>query len=243
MSRLGQIYDRLYAFLCGSHPDLLPWHFQWLAVKDLYHDLRQVLPKLNGRLLDVGCAQKPYERWLTRSTSVVGVDVFAGPRVDVQISPRRAWPIDGAAYDAVLCTQVLEHAEDFEHVLSEIHRVLKPAGDLVVTVPFIYNMHDARHDYRRFTVQGVRQLFHDRYEILELKGQGGVGSTVGLLLLNWIDATLNLSKVGRLLKGLLLPLWLLVSAVVNLCGWMVDSLDHTQAFYSNILLVAQKRCA
>ena len=242
MSPLGSAYDRIYSALCGKHPNIRPWHFQWLSGKDLYRDLKRVLPSVKGRVLDVGCGHKPYESWLARTASLVGVDVFPGPRVDFQIVPGKPWPLGSGEFDAVLCTQVLEHVQDFEHVLAELDRTLKPEGNLVLTVPFAYNVHDA-HDYRRFSAQGVRQLFEDRYEIIQLKGQGGVGSTVGLLVLNWTEATFNSSKGGRLLKGLALPLWVLFSALVNLAGWIVDSLDHTQSFYSNVILVARKRCA
>ena len=242
MSALGSAYDKIYSTLCGRHPNVRPWHFQWLAGKDLYRDLKRVLPCMQGRVLDVGCGNKPYEGWLGKTTSVVGVDLFPGPRVDVQIVPGKPWPLGTGEFDVVLCTQVLEHVQDFQHVLAELDRTLKPEGNLVLTIPFAYNVHDA-HDYRRFSAQGVHQLFADRYEIVELKGQGGVGSTVGVLVLNWIDTTLNLSKVGRLLKGLGLPLWVLFSALVNLWGWTADCLDHTQSFYSNVILVARKRCA
>ena len=242
MSALGSAYERIYSALCGRHPNVRLWHFQWLAGKDLYRDLKLVLPSIQGRVLDVGCGHKPYEGWLSKTASVVGIDVSPGPRVDVQIVPGQPWPLGDAEFDGVLCTQVVEHARDFEHVLAEIYRNLKPGGYLVLTVPFAYNVHDA-HDYRRFSVQGIRELFAERYEIIELKGQGGVGSTIGLLLLNWIEITLNLSKIGRWLKGLALPLWILFSAFVNFWGWILDSLDHSRAFYSNVVLVARKRCA
>ena len=44
----------------------------------------------------------------------------------------------------------------------------------------------------------------------------------------------------RLVKGALLPLWLLTALLVNLCGIALDRLDHTGAFYNNVLLVARR---
>ena len=107
MSALGSAYDKIYSTLCGRHPNVRPWHFQWLAGKDLYRDLKRVLPCMQGRVLDVGCGNKPYEGWLGKTTSVVGVDLFPGPRVDVQIVPGKPWPLGTGEFDVVLSPCIL----------------------------------------------------------------------------------------------------------------------------------------
>jgi len=242
MSRLGNLYDRIYSLMCGKHPNVRPWHFQWLPVKDLYADLRRVLPQLSGKVLDVGCGDKPYKGWLSRADLCVGLDVASGPGVDVIAEPGKPWPLETASFDALLCTQVLEHVADLPFVLGEIHRVLKPGGQLAATVPFTYNEHGSPWDFRRFSVHGVKQLFSVHYEITEIKPQGALGSTLGTLLLNWLDATMNQWKVTRISKGFLLPVWVLFSAMVNLIGWLLDKADRTRAFYGNVLVLATKRC-
>ncbi len=242
MSRLSDFYTRAYSLFCGRHPHLRPWHFQWLTVKDLYADLRRVLPQLSGRVLDVGCGDKPYEDWLNLALRYFGIDVSPGPRVDAVIEPGKPWPAEDASFDAVLCTQVLEHVPDLEEVLAEIDRVLKAGGQLLVTVPFAYPEHGAPQDFRRFSIHGVRQLFAERYEITELKPQGGIGSTMGTLWLNWAEAEMNRCKPTRLLKGALLPVWVVFSGLVNAVGWLLDKADTTRAFYGNVLLRAKKRC-
>lgn len=44
-------------------------------------------------------------------------------------------PFADASFDAVICSEVLEHIPDYRQVLSEIHRVLKPGGRLCASVP------------------------------------------------------------------------------------------------------------
>lgn len=44
-------------------------------------------------------------------------------------------PFDDACFDAVICSEVLEHIADYRGVLTEIHRVLKPGGRLCASVP------------------------------------------------------------------------------------------------------------
>jgi SAM-dependent methyltransferase len=240
-SKIGALYEQAYGFLCGRHPRLLPWHFHWLATRDLYRDLREALPGLTGRVLDVGCGEKPYAQWLTGSDECVGIDVAPGPGVDMVITPGQTWPLEAGTFDAVLCTQVIEHAGDLDNLLSELNRVLAPGGTLLVTVPFAYNEHGAPGDYRRFSVHGVRALFSGAYELVELKSQGGIGSTTGLLFLNWVDQSMNRSRVTRLAKGALLPFWILLTAVVNALGWAFDHIDGTRAFYSNVFMLARKK--
>jgi SAM-dependent methyltransferase len=240
-SRFGALYEQAYGIICGRHPRLRPWHFHWLATKDLYRDLRGALPKLTGRLLDVGCGDKPYASWSTGAREIVGIDVAPGPNVDLVITPGQTWKLDTASFDSIVCTQVIEHVSDLDNLLAELSRVLLPGGLLLVTVPFAYNEHGAPGDYRRFSIHGVRAVFADHYEILELKPQGGIGSTIGLLFLNWIDASMNRTRGTRVLKGVLLPLWVLLAALVNAVGWLFDKLDGTAAFYSNTFMLARKK--
>lgn len=246
-SRIGKLYAKAYNFLCGEHPHLRFWHFQWLAVKDLYADLKEILPTLEGKILDVGCGYKPYAVWLKSDIEHIGIDIYPGDSVDFVVEPNQRWPLATSDFDAVLCTQVLEHTINEVKTIEEISRVLNEGGLVILTVPFIYNQHAVPDDYRRFSIYGIRNLFEREFEgkfdIITVKAQGGVGSTIGLLLENWIEMQMNSYKVTRILKGFLLPVWMLICLFINTTGFILDSLDKTQSFYSNTLVVARKRCA
>jgi SAM-dependent methyltransferase len=68
-------------------------------------------------------------------------------------------PLLHHSVDCVLCMVVLEHTKNPREVLLEFARVLKPGGTLVMVVPFLWEEHQAPHDYFRFTQYGVRCLF------------------------------------------------------------------------------------
>lgn len=240
MNWLGKSYHKVYDLVCGQHPNIRPWHFQWLATRDLYSDLRHILPRLSGRVLDVGCGDKPYKSWFRSAEDYVGIDIYAGRKVDIVIHPGEHWPLEDRTFDVVLCTQVLEHTENLEYVLEEIDRVLKPGGRLIVTVPFIYNEHGAPNDYRRLSYYGAKQLFVDRYEIIEARKHGAIGSTLGTLCLNWFDMVMSQYGPLRFLKGLLLPIWIPFCGIVNMLCWLLDKIDGTAAFYNNVCLVWEK---
>jgi SAM-dependent methyltransferase len=243
MSICADLYLDLYGRLCGRPPHLHPWHFQWLAIRYLCWDLREALPTLYGRVLDVGCGSKPYAAWLDAGKVVqhLGIDIYPGPNVDVVITLSVPWPLETASFDAILCTQVLEHVENLEHVLSEMHRVLKPGGTLLASIPFAYNEHDLHHDYRRLSLNGARCLLEKDYEIQALKAQGGIGSTLAIFWLNWINQSMTAHKVTRFARALLLPVWLLISLVTNTVGVLLDWIDNTKAFYGNTFVIARKK--
>jgi len=68
-------------------------------------------------------------------------------------------PMLDKSVDCILCMVVLEHTQNPRQVLFEFSRVLKPGGTLVMVVPFLWEEHQAPHDYFRFTRYGVRSLF------------------------------------------------------------------------------------
>lgn len=238
-SNLGSAYANLYRALCGRHPNLRIWHFQWLSAHYLKQDLSKVLPTLEGELLDVGCGDKPYAHWITKATHHVGIDVEPGAKVDKVITPTEPWPFANASFDSVVSTEVLEHVTDLDLTLSEIDRLLQPGGRAVITIPFLYNEHGAPNDYRRFTLHNAKRLLPG-YDVELLKSQGGIGSTLSILLLNWLDTAFNLTFPTRLLKALLLPIALPINLLINSLALLVDKLDHTQAFYSNLIVVLRK---
>ncbi|MBL7853055.1 MAG: methyltransferase domain-containing protein [Cyclobacteriaceae bacterium] len=82
--------------------------------------------------------------------------------------------------DCFLCVSVLEHVHEFGKVISEIQRTLKSGGVAILTVPFMYPIHD-EIDYWRFTPQSLHALFHE-FAIDNFFYLGGRYSTVAVSL-------------------------------------------------------------
>lgn len=76
------------------------------------------------------------------------------PKIDIQ--DLRNFKSDH--YDFVILDQVLEHVSDPAKAITEVHRILKKGGRLIVTTPFLVKIHYVPNDYWRFTRDGLRQL-------------------------------------------------------------------------------------
>ncbi len=238
-SGLGVAYRRVYAVICGQSPHEFPWHFQWLSTLYLHRRLSQLLPEYGGKVLDVGCGAKPYKPWFGAVSEYTGIDVAAGAEVDFVIDPNEKWPLPDGHFDVLLSTQVIEHVENLDLVLAEVRRVTRKNGVVILSFPFLYPLHGAPFDFRRLTYFGAANLLRG-FEVISVETQGGIGSTLAILFLNWIDTALSKNTLTRLLKVLITPLFIVVSFGLYLIGLLLDWLDGTKAFYSNVLLVARK---
>jgi len=78
--------------------------------------------------LNLGCCDR-------RLDGFIGVDVVAGPFVDVVADLRNRWPWEDSAVDEVRAHDVFEHLPNRIETMNELHRVLKPGGRATVEVP------------------------------------------------------------------------------------------------------------
>jgi SAM-dependent methyltransferase len=111
-----------------------------------------------ARVLDIGAGDAPYRELFDRCEYVT-VDWANSPHdgareADIAASADRL-PLEDGSFDAALCTQVLEHLAEPIDALREAHRVLRPGGPLLVTVPFVWEEHERPFDYQRFSSSGV----------------------------------------------------------------------------------------
>ena len=131
----------------------------------------------DGPVLDVGGASAPFRTWFPRIQSL---DISPDRGADIIGDAHDMHMIADASYDVVLCTSVLEHCIDPKKVLGEIRRILKNDGRLILSVPFIFPIHDAPHDYWRFTKFGLYHLLED-FEIEEFVEDMNTVETMGYM--------------------------------------------------------------
>jgi SAM-dependent methyltransferase len=112
-------------------------------ILDIYH--------LNGDVLDFGGGEKSLyrDRLLCDSYTSVNIDSSILPTWIVNVGSEI--PCDREIFDTVLSLNTLEHMYDPVFGLRECYRVLKPGGDLLLSVPFLYPVHGHPDDFFRPT--------------------------------------------------------------------------------------------
>ncbi len=100
-----------------------------------------------SRVIDVGCGDgRHIVEAARRGCFAVGLDYDAdelrrartrsgGQRVDLVVGDASRLPFRDAVFDAVICTETLEHLPDDTGAMREIARLLRPGGTLLGAVP------------------------------------------------------------------------------------------------------------
>jgi 2-polyprenyl-3-methyl-5-hydroxy-6-metoxy-1,4-benzoquinol methylase len=162
------------------------------------------------RVLDVGCGEGRFAVELVRAgMTVIGVDVAEEPlrrararhpALDVRIVPvDGSWPLQDASFDVVWAGETIEHVADTAGWLSEIRRVLRSGGSLLLSTPAhgrramlglaisrrkLDAHFDPRGDHLRFyTPRTLRRLLEDfGFEDIDVRAAGGIPGSRRLLL-------------------------------------------------------------
>ncbi len=162
------------------------------------------------RVLDVGCGEGQLTAELARAGfAVVGVDVAEEPlrraralheQLDVRlVSAHGEWPLADARFDAVWAGETIEHVVDTAAWLSEVRRVLRSGGSLLLSTPAHGRLQmlglalsarrldehfDPRSDHLRFyTRRTLTRLLKDfGFERIQLRAAGGLPGARPVLL-------------------------------------------------------------
>jgi SAM-dependent methyltransferase len=87
----------------------------------------------------------------------IGADMSQGTGVDVILDLHNI-NLPSESVGTVISCDTLEHVEFPRKALTEIYRILKPNGVLIITSVMLYNIHNAPNDYWRFTPEGFKSL-------------------------------------------------------------------------------------
>ena len=175
-------------------------HHHFIVLSIIHRWIRDIaLPQASGVMLDFGCGGQPYRSLFeTRVHKYIGADVAAaiGVSLDLVITPGAPLELDCQSVDTVLSTQTLEHVYDFRSYLAECHRLLRPGGNLILTVPMQWRMHEAPFDYWRFTKYGIRAaLLEQGFDVVHMSQCGGAWALLGQLLNSHLAAKQRGSKM------------------------------------------------
>jgi SAM-dependent methyltransferase len=133
----------------------------------------------SGLLLDLGCGNVPlYGIYKDKVIDNICIDwsntLHKNIYLDYEVNLNTIIPLDSEQFDTILVTDVLEHIAKPELLMSEIKRLLKPNGKIILTVPFLYWLHEQPYDYFRYTEFALRMFCQqNNLTIIELEPYGG----------------------------------------------------------------------
>ncbi len=135
------------------------------------------------RVLDVGCGIKPYYPLFAHATEYVGVDVAGNDAADV-VGTMEDIPLPDAGFEIVLCTQVLEHADDPAKGIRELRRVTAPGGRVLASTHGVQAYHPNPRDLWRWTHEGLEILFqrNGEWRSVTVTSEAGTASCIAMLL-------------------------------------------------------------
>lgn len=206
----------------------------------LFNSVKKISPSFHGSILDVGCGSKPYQHLFVNATQYIGLDIevsghnHQNSKVDIFYNGDTL-PFDDASIDNLVCFEVLEHVFNFNELINEMYRVLKPGGKLLITVPFAFPEHESPFDFFRYTSFGLNKLFESNKFKIEscLKSTSYFLSLVQLLIIYIYQVSDN--KIYKFL------IQIFFIFPINLLGILLDRLlPDNKNFYSNLIVICIK---
>jgi len=211
-----------------------PFYF---ARKGLYKNISELAKNLKGRILDVGCGQKPYKN-LFDYKEYIGIEIDTpenrkNKKADY-FYDGKVIPFPNDSFDSVITTEVLEHVFYPNEFLKEINRVTKMGGFLLITVPFVWDEHEQPFDYARYTSFGLKHLLNiSGFEIIKHRK-----SNNGIELIFQLFNTYIYKIIWQKNTFINLLILLLVMAPINLLGIILSSIlpKNNDLYLDNIIL-------
>lgn len=152
-----------------------PTFFAVKHLKKFIYDSITTYVSAGKSVLDIGCGEQPMRGLIEKyGGAYIGLDISQNQQGSVAViaSINKA-PFHNSSFDLILCTEVLEHVSDTYSTFSELSRLLRPGGIIILTSPFAFSLHEEPYDYIRVTPYQVTECAkNSNLEIVELKISG-----------------------------------------------------------------------
>lgn len=188
-------------------------------IRDAVAAFARDLPR-GARVLDAGAGDAPYRGYFSHCTYRTHDwpnSPHAGAGSADVVADIADLPLVDGELDAVVCTEVLEHVRNPGGALKELARILAPGGQILITVPFVGELHEEPFDFQRFTSYGLHAHLEDAgFVEIDVQPISGWWTTFSQVLRNAGLATGRATGAwsgGRVLAFVLLVISKLVGSV------------------------------
>jgi SAM-dependent methyltransferase len=152
-----------------------------------------------------------------KNTKYFGIDIVDADKFDYDnsgITPfnGKDIPFEANTFDAILCTEVLEHVEHYQTLVNEMHRVMKPGAIGIVTIPWSARYHYIPWDYFRYTPSALKTIF-EKFSEARITNRGTDLAVIGNKVIVLFFRNLFPDKFW---KWLFVPFWVLLLPVLGI---------------------------
>lgn len=217
----------------------------------LYRDIKNFTKtfKPKNNLLDIGCGQKPFEN-LFENIDYKGID-FKNYSINKDFKKNKPdyffnkeylktniLPFQNKSFFNTVSFQVLEHHSEPEKHISEMIRITKKNGYIIITAPFLYPIHEIPSDYQRYTLYGLKKTInHNKnIKIIKIIPQGSIFSVISMMFsekLNHFAAKNKFNYIFSIIPAIFLIIFEYFSI-------LIDYIFPDKNFALNYLIIIKK---
>lgn len=187
--------------------------YNWLIYDNSDKWLLEYSKHYKGILIDLGCGTAPYKDFfLQYADKYIGVDwtnTLHNSKADIISDLNKKIELANNFADTIISLSVMEHLCEPQIFLNESYRILKDGGTIILQVPFMWWIHEAPHDYFRYTPYGLKYMF-EKAGYTDIQVQPTTGFfTMWFLKMNYFSLRWIKGSTFRknLTKSLLIPFW------------------------------------
>jgi SAM-dependent methyltransferase len=191
---------------------------------------------VKGQTLDLGAGKLAWSHLITQyARKYISAD-YIKEHNDLRMimDATKPFPIKDTTFDTVFCYSVLEHTSAPWMILPEIFRILKPEGHVILSVPFVFYLHGAPHDYFRFSKYGISKLSKDAGFLIERTIMNG---GIFHFILNMPSVVISTLLYFLKLSFLIRPVTCLLLKIAQVFDRLFDP---DCLFTMNVILVLKK---
>lgn len=188
----------------------------------------KLLPHIRGQVLDLGAGSARYKEIISsRALKYRSCDAVKNKNID-DICDVLNLQYPEESFDTVISTQVMEHVKNPYRIATEIYKVLKPGGHVIITAPFLIPFHADPDDYFRFTPSGLSEIFKGSgFEIVESGRYGGFFMVVSEMIhFSWFNPYNHKSSQ--------------IMTLIEKTAKILDKIFSSKKIYANSFIIAEK---
>jgi len=188
--------------------------------------LRKNSSLIKDKILDIGSKNRRYDNLFSGHITAIDKNPYNNSNViHGDITKKLNFKDNG--FNNIICLEVFEYLNELDQPLSEIHRLLKPNGHALITIPFLYHAHQDNIRYTKEFIESKLNNFSS-FEIIKI---GNAYTLIWDIIRKKVFGNKN-SSLKKILFIFLLPLLFLIKI------FRLEKI--TDQYYSGLFIILKK---